>query len=357
MVIDEITLSNDILATGGNSFFYVNAYLWADIVWTASDDDAMYNDTYKSILQMNIVIDNIAQAKEGTDERKATVNAQTKINRAYYYLQLANLYGNGYQSPNAGQDLALPLVLHANPTMLPQRNTVKEVYGQVLADLDEALKTASLPDFGIDVIHPGKAAAFALLARTYLYMGDYGKALTASDAALNIRNTLLDYRTFSFNSDKWPEMGIRNKPFTLKDQQINPENLFTRVCLDDSFIGNFAGTFNAGGDIEALYGAKDLRFVFSFGPGSGTIPPRHLYYQNGGQHMQFNYRLGVPEMMLVKAECLARKGDDAGAVALVYRFRDADYTALDTSGTDALSLVLDERRRELYMHGGGACLT
>lgn len=74
--------------------------------------------------------------------------------------------------------------------------------------------------------------------------------------------------------------------------------------------------------------------------------------------MQFNYSLTVAEMMLIKAECLARKGAGESSVALLNqlrqsRFKKADYTPLTVSpGEDALTLVLKERRRELFFHGG-----
>ncbi|HEY8958876.1 RagB/SusD family nutrient uptake outer membrane protein [Chitinophaga sp.] len=347
-VSDDIWLSDKVMNSGNiAAAYYMNTYAWATTIWQPSDDDAMYNDTYKLILPMNVILDNIEKATGDSAERKTIVKAQACINRAYYYLQLANIYGPDYRPATAGQDLAVPLVLHPNATEQPRRNTVKEVYDQILTDLQVAINTASLPDFGVDVIHPGKAAAYAMLARTSLLMGDYEKALDAADGALKIRSTLLDYAT-------------ADKPFTLKDQEKNPEVLLARVYLDQPYFRRFNEAIYTSSALADLFDSTDLRFVVNFD--NGQRIGKHVMYQkyidDELPSMQFNYSLTVAEMMLIKAECLCRKGDDISAITLLNqlrqsRFNAADYTPLTVSpGKDALTLVLGERRRELFFHGG-----
>ncbi len=63
----------------------------------------------------------------------------------------------------------------------------------------------------------------------------------------------------------------------------------------------------------------------------------------------------VPEMLLIKAECLARSGDAAAATEVlntlrIARFRAGDYEPLSVVD-DVLPTVLDERRRELFGTG------
>ncbi len=63
--------------------------------------------------------------------------------------------------------------------------------------------------------------------------------------------------------------------------------------------------------------------------------------------------LDVPEVMLTKAECLARTGKTSEAMEVLNtlrkkRFAPADYQDLSAANADdALQIVLDERRREL----------
>lgn len=344
---DDVWLSDRVMNSGNTAAaYYMNTYAWAPKVWQPSDNDEMYNGTYQLILPMNVILDNIEKASGDTAGRKVIVKAQACINRAYYYLQLANIYGPDYRPASAGQDLAVPLVLHPNATEQPRRNTVKEVYDQILTDLQVAVNTPSLPDFGVDVIHPGKAAAYAMLARTYLLMSDYEKALEAADRALKIRSTLLNYATV-------------DKPFTLKDQEKNPEVLLARVYIDQPYFRRFNEAIYASTALSDLLGTSDQRFILNFD--TLHVGNHFMYKQYSDEEiasMQFNYSLTVAEMMLIKAECLARKGDEGSAIALLNqlrqsRFNEADYTPLVVSpGKDALTLVLEERRRELFFHGG-----
>ncbi|WP_346318083.1 RagB/SusD family nutrient uptake outer membrane protein [Chitinophaga sp. YIM B06452] len=346
---DDVYLSDKVMNSGNTAMgYYMNTYAWAPNIWQPADDDAMYNGTYQLILPMNIILDNIENADGGTGEQKAIVKAQACINRAYYYLQLANIYGPDYQSASAGQDLAVPLILHPDATQQPRRNTVKEVYDQILTDLQLAVNTPSLPDFGGDVIHPGKAAAYAMLARTYLLMSDYEKALAAADGALKIKSALLNYESTS-----------PYKPFTLRDQEANPEVLLARVYIDLPYVRQFNEAIYASLSLSDLLGTKDLRFYINFEIRRKENHFRYEQYSdNNMPSMQFNYSLTVAEMMLIKAECLARKGAAESSVALLNqlrqsRFKKADYTPLAVSpGKDALTLVLEERRRELFFHGG-----
>jgi hypothetical protein len=72
-----------------------------------------------------------------------------------------------------------------------------------------------------------------------------------------------------------------------------------------------------------------------------------------------NRNLGpsVPEMMLIKAEALARKGDISGALTKANalrqsRFTTAAYTPLTaTTANEALVQVIKERQREFFCRG------
>lgn len=355
MMSDDVMLSDNLLSTYSSSY-YIKAYQWWSTIWDASEEDPMYNGAYRMILQMNIILDRIAAAPNGTPAQKNIVYAQAKINRAYYYFQLANLYGPGYNATTAASDLAVPLVLKPDAALLPARATIQKVYAQVLQDLKDALNTTDLPNFGIDVIHPGRAAALALQARVYLFMGDYNQALIAANAALQIKSSVLDYNTFSLIDGVNPSNGILNKPLTLTDETTNPECLLARICTDNDFYPKFITTPFISDELEELFGDTDLRLVYNFTP--GTANNRATYLTNNGSSMFFNYGIGVPEMLLIKAECLARNGDATSALTPLemirkFRYKPSDYAPLVNNGADyALKQILAERRKELFLHGG-----
>ena len=354
LMSDDIMLSDDFMNKRSTTA-YVKAYRWWPVIWDASENDPMYNSSYQLILQSNVIIDRVNLAPDGSAAQKNIVRAQAEIHRAYNYFQLANLYGKGYNAATAAQDLAVPLILKPDASLLPSRATVQQVYGQILLDLQDAINTSDLPNFGTDVIHPGRAAALALQARVYLFMGNYAQALASANAALSIKSTLLDYNTFSFAFGTNPSNGIINKPLTLKDQARNPEALLVRINLETDFYLFSTAPF-VSDDLMALFQNNDLRFTYNFSPSRTTARPTYFVYDNTG--LLFNYGIGVPEMLLIKAECLARQGDAANALAQLelirkFRFKPVDYVPLVNAGAEeALKQVLAERRRELFLHGG-----
>lgn len=335
VMTDDVGMDDAMLAADKSAYF-AHAYLWEANVWNPGDADLTYNSAYARILQMNIVLDKI-DAVAGEVQRKNIVRAQALINRAWYYLQLANLYGPDYRTATMTTDLAVPLVLMPNANELPARATVQQVYDQVLGDLHAAVTTPDLPDKGKTVVHPGKAAGYALLAKTYLYMGNYARAESFADSSLQINNTLTDYNNGNIH------------PGSLLDLSRNPEVLLGKLGIDYTFFSKYGGGgFFIGASLHSLLDSNDTRLIGNFALNTRFNPNTTYTAQ------VFNYSITVAEMLLVKAECLARKGDAAGALDLVNQLRKKRlirYVPLDP-GINAMTAVLQERQRELFYHGG-----
>src|SRR5258707_10134584 len=97
------------------------------------------------------------------------------------HFELVRNYGHPYTlAPN---DPGVPIVLKFDSTSKPARNTVKEVYTQVIADLEKA--------YTLMAVYRGtgyfsKYTARALESRVYQNMGNWANALaTAQDAIKN----------------------------------------------------------------------------------------------------------------------------------------------------------------------------
>ncbi len=315
-------------------------------------EDLIYSRSYKWIGQMNLVIEGMPTALPSgqMNDRRALAIAQAKINRAYFYLLLVNTYGAAYQLPSSSTDLGVPLVLKVNNQVSYPRARVEKVYQQILADLQEALAISELPNLGRNVIHPGRAAALAVLARTYLYMGNYAQAEKAASDALAIKSDLQNYLNFGAPS------AFDGRPLTLYEQGSNPEVLLTRVnytAIDAVLPPVFVASDEL---LRSFDQNNDKRFITSFSP--FNTDSSLLAYRFGVRNtdLYINYSIGVPEMMLIKAECLARANDAAGAVNLLNTLcatRILNYSNLSTnvSADQALNFVLDERRRELMFKG------
>ncbi|WP_164112172.1 MULTISPECIES: RagB/SusD family nutrient uptake outer membrane protein [Sphingobacterium] len=359
LITDDLHINDQIIENAGTSSVYVNTYLWSDAIFSKSENDITYNETYKAILQANIVINDINLAVEGSNERKAIVLAQAKFHRAYYYTQLVGIYGWDYKKTQALSDLAVPLVLVPSSNHTPARGTVHEVYSYIINELNDVLNEKQLPNFGVDILHPGKASAHALLARVYLMMSNFELALSHAQAALDLKDTLQDYRKMSFKNQNNPELGVNGKLISIVDQQNNPELYIAKVGYDVQFFGLHNQNLQLSKSLLDVFlkEPKDLRLayntVYKATTGKATLP---TYTNRGITTNPFNYSLGVPEMLLIKAECLARKNRDQEAIEVLnhlrqFRFKTSDYVELIPEG-DVVERVLEERRRELYAKGG-----
>lgn len=340
LMSDDVRLTNAALA--GQDNFYSRSYLWSNVIWNPTDEDYMYSSSYARILQMNIILSRINTAPKdsvNTVENRSNVVSQSLIQRSYYYLQLANVYGAGYNSTTAATDLAVPLVLAPDASAQPSRATVKEVYTKLITDLRQAVNNPYLPAMGQDIIHPGKAAGYALLSRAYLYMAAYDSALLYADSSLALASSLKDISS-SYSG-----------PTQLVDLKTNPEILMAKVAYEQNFYSIIKYAFQVSNELASLLSFSDGRYNTRL-----TWYTYKTTTYNGSTTLFSDFSVSVPEVMLTKAECLARRGDAAGAMNLVNTLaakRIRNYVSLATSNADsALVYVLNERRRELFVHGG-----
>lgn len=343
---DDIHYTDEQIRSMANSRSTKN-YLWQKETMLQTDEDNEWVRIYSNIYYCNLVLDKIVSAPGDAGARERNI-AEAKIQRAYYYFHLANIFGKEYTAGSSASDLAVPLLLAPDLEAKTKRATVKEVYEQVIKDLSDAIANPALPDTGRNYVHPGKMAANALLARVRLYMGDYAGAKAAAEKALAVKSTLLDHNTFAFVNPARPTSGVTNKPIP----ENNPENLFTKTNSNNGVFTRFM----INPELLGIIGEKDLRYMYTFTriPRSAVTPvsPYPDYFPTAT-----NFSIGVPEMMLIRAEAFARDNKKDDAVAILNslrqkRFKPEDYTALTAATPDeALALVLRERRLELMYRG------
>jgi hypothetical protein len=134
--------------------------------------------TYQMIVNTNTMIENI---QEGQSAEMDQLLGENYFLRGYLYFTLCNLFGRPYvQSPET--NLGIPLKLTSDINDFPARNTVKEVYDQVVKDLE---KGASLMASEKSCIFASKEVAYAMLSRVYLYMENWAKAKEYADLVIN----------------------------------------------------------------------------------------------------------------------------------------------------------------------------
>lgn len=181
----------------------------------------IWESYYKYILGANAALDYINDVS-GTEAEKDYVKAQALGLRGFYYFLLVNHFGAPY---NYNKDaLGVPLKLNSN--LLPEdqilmaRNTVEEVYTQVLLDLNEAERLfLSLPkDKQYQPNYMINLPMIELLkSRIFLYMENWEDAAIYANKVINDWEfTLLNLNTipeptdaipyYNFTSIKSPEV-------------------------------------------------------------------------------------------------------------------------------------------------------
>ena len=322
-----------------------NAYTWAEkIIPNNVTDDADWNTMYYSIYVSNKVVMEVLNSKNGTDADKRKIYASALVNRAFYYLTLVNIYAKQYDPATAANDLGLPMRFDDLIEGSLARGSVQAVYDRILSDLNQAIATAELPDLALYTTEASKAAAYGLLARTYLNMRNFTEAGKAADNALKIQSTLLNLNNYTTAVTSYPQ------------RHVDPEVLFCKIAntvtgmpVSDAQVTAFPDT------------VKDLRYQVFVKPGSfaGTYfayLPR-VYAKVSIANQAYVAGPTVPEVMLIKAECEARAGNADPAMTVLNtlrktRFKPADYTDLTAAnGAAALNQVIAERRRELMGTG------
>lgn len=337
--------------------------------------------SYRIIFGANKIIDAVSAGQGAAFDQ---LKGENYFLRAMAYFNLARVYGRPYYQNN-GTELAVPLSLNSlvNKDYQPKRNTVKEVYAQVIADLEQA---AALMTQTKANNYASKETAWALLSRVYLYMGgtaaaannDYNiKAIEYADKVIaSQKYTLLQgaayHTSFALDSKNNKEC-----IFSFRHDDANPNKINEFLILRDVFGSPYQGEYAASADYMAILNQNptDLRNNFitveNDSRVSGTDKRRNsinkFNFQQisppGGFEFSSQTRSGTPylriaEMYLNKAEALAKLGNNTDALTALNIVRTraiagGSWTtnSLSLANMTVFQAVLNERRLELAWEG------
>lgn len=332
---------------------FVSVYIWADEIYSQSENDKEMEKVYQVIYNCNVVIDEVMDSKNGTNDEKLTIRAEALVHRAEAYLTLVNVYGKPYNAATASTDQGVPLLTTPRVEGSLPRASVAKVYEQIFQDLNDAFEY--MPNVAEYNFYPSKCAIYALKARAYLLMGNYTEAKANAVEALKLQSTLENLNDYIAETKGYPqnlddkEVIYAKMPYT--PFAINSYSAFFLVMSDD-----LLNTFDKDNDLRYQYftrSMEDLGMAYK-----GRVYYKdNLYTYDWKKNEGRNMGPSVPEMMLIEAECWAREGKTTEAMSILntlreYRFaRDYDYTLSAANATEALGHVLQERRKELMCHG------
>lgn len=333
MVADgDFTLTDTYLVTA--STLNRNTYLWKANIYETQRFGQGWTGPFLQILNANVVLEGLQKLTpaDATQQELNSLKGNALFFRAMAYTELVLNFTPPFVPSDASKQLGLPIRKTSNVSEVLQRSNLKETITFIISDLTEAIQL--LPEKAISINLPGRAAAFTLLARTYLAMQDYGKSLTFAEEALKLQGELLDYKNIPIRS-----------PFTFNNPFVaaNIEILFYQQGNQSVTTRNKA--FQLRQDIFDSFQPNDLRKARLFDSN------RNFIGSYSGTNLIFS-GITNSEAWLTAAECSARLGKTEEALNYLNTLckNRYDQTFVHYQSTDKkeiLKWVLDERRKEL----------
>jgi tetratricopeptide (TPR) repeat protein len=319
-----------------------NTYLWkSDIYDGFSHND--WNRPYQQIFYANVVLDGLKNInREVVNQQEFDqIKGAALFIRAYALNQVVQQFAAPYNQETSDNLPGVPVRTSSNVNIVVKRGTLKESYEQIIKDIVESISL--LPEGTERKSRPSKAAAFALLARVRLIMGEYDEAVKYSTLALDIQSDLLDYNELDEESAS---------PFRDGRRFYNKEIIYYTDRIFSSFYN--LNTVKATVEFYEKYDDNDLRKSIFFEKN------RMFKGSYGGSYINVFTGLSTDEMYLIRAECYARIGKINEAIIDLNTLLEKRWRKLDDSHfvpitadneTKALKIILEERRKELVTRG------
>lgn len=316
----------------------------------------LWSQPYQYIAQANMCIEGLEASTALSSEVQNHLIGEAKFLRAFCYFYLVNNYGD------------VPLV---TGTDVAQNNTIgrtpaTEVYAAIIDDLKDAKSRLSIGyangvklDGSGERIRPNKGAASALLARAYLYTGQW--ALAESEATDVIDNPLYDLLpttalndVFLKNSDEaiWQlqPVNVGGGRNTWEGSVIVPVNVVTGTPLfrlvpgylydafeaDDQRHENWVGGITLAGQLH--------KFPYKYKVRAGVTPVE-----------EYSMVLRLAEQYLIRAEARYQQDKLDAAQQDINTIRQrAGLGELDLGNdADGIRQALEQERRvELFAEWG-----
>lgn len=308
----------------------------------------IWDDVYALLADVNIIINADLPSLEGDLNYGAHIQGQAMTLRALGHFDLLRTYGQ--QHTAGGGSLGVPVITtFKGEDLFPSRNTIDEVKQAIYTDLETAF---SMMDSSYDSskIIVSKYVAKALEARVAVYFGDWGRAVSASEAVINSEL----YSVIGADSyvSSWAADGGSNVLFELAFSTADnrgPDALsyiYRYPFNPNDEVGGY-GDIQVLPEVLDIYDDGDVRLdIFGYQIGGTVLRNMGKYPDtaNGADNIPlFRYE----EVILNYAEALLETGGDAVTqMNLIANNRNATpYTSV-TKGD-----ILNERRRELIFEG------
>lgn len=323
---------------------------------------AMGDNFWPLLYQTVYDANNTIQGLEGSSSAQLTSDVKTelvgeaKFLRAFSYFYLTSLYGD--------VPVLLTPAYFTNATT--PRTSQADVYAQIITDLKDAQTALSQSFVNVGVngmapsterTRPNKWAATALLARVYLYAGDYPDAITQAGSVIGQTSM------FSLCNDLDSVFLMNNQEAIWQIQPANPTASPANVGDAMSYIGTNWMTGQLQGNIwlsQGLLNAfepgdqRKMHWVGQATDSSGDyFPYKYKQFTYNAPQSEYIMVFRLAEQYLIRADAEARSGQNTEALSDLNVIRTrAGLAPLTDTTADVQAAVLQERRVELFTEWG-----
>jgi len=322
-----------------------------------------WTNAYNYIYQCNAIIEGLEKTTGVSNSVKQQLIGESEFTRAFWHFYLTNIYGD------------VPLVLttdyKANATI--SRTPRLQVLQQVISDLKNSYNLlnpnyidASDTTITTEKVRPNKGAAAALLARAYLYLGNYSNdaanfTIAESQASLVLNNSNLYSLCSDLNKVFLPNSteAIWQLAIPLPASNGNaatPDGASFILIAEPGTAGvsvtlspQLLNTFETGDN-------RKIDWVGSFAGSTTTYYFPYKYkVQNSSDVSEYEMVIRLGELYLIRAEARTQLGNISGALSDLNTIRLraglGNYNGA-TDKTSLLSAILHERQVELFSEWG-----
>ncbi|MDB5200850.1 MAG: RagB/SusD family nutrient uptake outer membrane protein [Ferruginibacter sp.] len=304
-------------------------------------DINFWKPAYKFIYMANLALEKLADSKELTSSLKLQLSSEAKLIRAFCYFNLVNLFGE------------VPLITESKYQVaaIAPRAPISKIYSQMIMDLTEAKAGLSATYLSGERVRPNKWTAAALLARCYLYQGNWTDAEAEASSVINDGTYQLEAdlnKVFLKGSPEtiWQLKPVRPGFNTYEGIEFVPSTALTipTYLATTGLLNAFEATDNrkTAWLKSRVFNGSTLYFPYKYKIASSTVLTEYLVM----------FRLA--EIYLTQAEACAQQNKVSQAKIAINKIRNRAGLA-NISAADKASLLLaveQERRIELFAEWG-----
>ena len=347
-------------------FFCWQRDAWIDFKGKGSlvSNEANYwNLAYEKIANCNMVIDAEKGVSCDNDDDRALLRrvvGESHYLRATYYFTLVNLYGKPYSPSTAADTPGVPIKTSASVEDKEYtRASLAEVYGQILADLDEAEKDLKNVTSPASVYHVGIEAVYVFRSRVELFMQNW-------QAAVDYAKLALDQDSFLQNLVGWTS----GYPISSDNKEVvysNGASCFGNIVFPypqrkNNYGNVYSPAFEVSDHLVSLFAKDDGRRTAYITNQDDVNNHLWSYHKIDNSTTHFNiyntasdvFCIRTAEAYLNIAEAYAELGQDAEACQWLSRLRKARVASgatVNLSGEALVRFIREERERELCFEG------